>query len=234
MKASVNKLVIGLCAAAVAVAGTLGAVKIGRLAQPPAQPVILLDAGHGGFDGGAVAKDGTAEKDINLAVTLKLDALLRAMGFTTRLIRSEDTSVEDEGTSVRERKKSDIHNRFAMMEQNPGCLYLCLHQNYFPGASSHGAQVFYTAGNPDAKALAASLQAAIVADLQPENHRQIKPCTRDVYLIYHAKETAVLVECGFLSNAGDLANLKDDAYQSKLAFAICDGLIQYLNGRDDP
>ena len=234
MKKSVKRLVTCLCVAAVAVAGTLGAVQTGRLGQSSSRPVILLDAGHGGFDGGAVAGDGTAEKDINLAITLKLDALLRAMGFTTKLIRSEDTSVESEGSSVRERKRSDIVNRFAMMEENPGCLYLCLHQNFFSGASSHCAQIFYTAQNADAKALATALQEAIVADLQPDNHRQIKPCTKDVYLIYHAKETAVLIECGFLSNAGDLANLKDDIYQSKMAFAICDGLIQYLNGRDKP
>ena len=142
MKTSVKRLVTCLCVAAVAVAGTLGAVQIGRLGQSSSWPVILLDAGHGGFDGGAVAGDGTAEKDINLAITLKLDALLRAMGFTTKLIRSEDTSVESEGSSVRERKRSDIVNRFAMMEENPGCLYLCLHQNYFSGASSHGAQMF--------------------------------------------------------------------------------------------
>ena len=210
-----------------------GAIRLTDAKKATAPPLIVLDAGHGGFDGGAVAADGTVEKDINLAIVQKLDVLLRAMGYETLLIRDSDVSVEDEGTTVRERKRSDIRHRYEVMESHPGCLYLCLHQNYHTG-KSRGAQLFYTAENEASQALAAALQAAIVADLQPNNTRQIKPCTKDVYLIYHAKQTAVLVECGFLSDPGDRRDLKDEIYQRKLAFAIAKGLATYCNGRGPP
>ena len=232
MKRRLFHLGAALLAAATAAFALTGAATLTGT-EKKAAPLILLDAGHGGFDGGAVAADGTAEKDINLAVTLKLDAFLRAMGYDTLLIREGDVSVETEGHSVRERKRSDIRHRYEVMEAHPGCLYLCIHQNFHTGRSS-GAQIFYTAQNEDAKALAQSLQTAIVGGLQPGNTRQIKPCTKDVYLIYHAKQTAVLIECGFFSDPGDLRDLKDESYQRKLAFAITQGLADYLDGRESP
>ena len=178
MKRRLFRLGAALLAAATAAFVLTGAATLTGT-EKKAPPLILLDAGHGGFDGGAVAADGTAEKDINLDVTLKLDAFLRAMGYDTLLIREGDVSVETEGGSVRERKRSDIRHRYEVMEAHPGCLYLCIHQNFHTGRSS-GAQIFYTAQNEDAKALAQSLQTAIVGGLQPGNTRQIKPCTKDV------------------------------------------------------
>ena len=233
MKRRLFRLGAALLLAATAGFALTGAAKLTGGESKERPPLVILDAGHGGFDGGAVAADGTAEKDINLAVTLKLDAFLRAMGYDTLLIRDNDVSVETEGGSVRERKRSDIRHRYEVMEAHPGCVYLCIHQNFHTGRSS-GAQIFYTAQNEEARALAQSLQTAIADGLQPGNARQIKPCTKDVYLIYHAKQTAVLVECGFLSDPGDLRNLTDETYQRKLAFAIAKGLANYLDGRESP
>lgn len=229
------KLLSVVCVISVAVAGTLGAagrVYTAATTLSPAKaklPVIIIDAGHGGFDGGAVGLDGTNEKDINLAVSLKVDALLKAIGFETINVRTTDTSVDTEGNSIKQKKKSDILNRFKLMKENPDCIYLCIHQNRYSSASVHGAQVFYTKGNDEAKLLAQSVQDSIKDFVQQDNKRLIKPCTKDVYLIYNAKETAVLIECGFISNENDLANLKDSTYQRKLAFAIACGLTSYLN-----
>lgn len=235
MKARFLRYGTALAVSLAAVLLLTGAAKLTRKAasKPPDLPLIVLDAGHGGFDGGAVAADGTLEKDINLAVVRKLDVLLRAMGFETLLIRDEDESVETESGSLATRKRSDIRHRFDVMNENEGCVYLCVHQNFYTGRG-RGAQVFYTAGNAEAQALAGAIQTAVVEDLQPRNKRQIKPCTSDVYLIYHARQTAVLVECGFLSDPNDLRDLKDETYQRKLSFAIAKGLAAYLNGRDTP
>ena len=235
MRGKYIKWIAALCVAAIALGGTLGAARRIHLASAAVKPmpIIIIDAGHGGFDGGAVAPDGTAEKDINLAISLKLDTLLRAMGYETEMIRSTDTAVNTEGSTLRERKRSDIHNRYALMEKHRDSIYLCIHQNCYSGASSHGAQIFYTSQNAQSKALAESIQSTIVSSVQTDNHRKIKPCTKDVYLIYHAPCTAVLVECGFLSNPTDLKSLKNDDYQGKIAFAIIDGLTNYLYGSEE-
>ncbi len=235
MRGKYLRWVAAVCAAAVTVCGTVGAARRILLAAATVQPlpIILIDAGHGGFDGGAVASDGTNEKEINLAISLKLEALLRAMGFETVMIRTTDTAVDTEGSTLREKKRSDIHNRYALMEKHRDGIYLCIHQNCYSSASSHGAQIFYTAQNAASKALAESIQSTIVGSVQTDNHRQIKPCTKDVYLIYNAPCTAVLIECGFLSNPTDLKNLKDSDYQSKIAFSIIEGLTKSLYGSEE-
>ena len=191
--------------------------------------VILLDAGHGGEDGGAVGVGGVVEKDLNLAIALKLDSFLRAMGYQTILTRSSDTDLHDlTASNVRERKVSDIHNRFAMMEAlREKDLFVSIHMNKFPGSAAHGTQVFYSKNTPRSAVLAQSIQESVVRLVQPENTRQIKPSGDSIYLLYYAKKTAVLVECGFLSNAGDAEKLQDEEYQRQIAFAIACGVLEY-------
>lgn len=186
----------------------------------------MANSPHGGFDGGASAADGTCEKDINLSVSLKAEQFLRLAGFDTVMVRTTDCSVESGGNSIRERKRSDLMNRFALMKKFDGAIYLCIHQNYFGGASSHGAQIFYTPGNEQSKRLASDIQRVISSSVQTDNTREIKQCGKSVYIIYNAPITAVLVECGFLSNQSDLHNLKDEKYQSRLAYALCAALIE--------
>jgi len=192
-------------------------------------PVILLDAGHGGEDGGAVGIGGLVEKDLNLAITLKLDSFLRAMGYQTILTRTSDTDLHDVTVStVHERKVSDIHNRFAMMEAlREKDLFVSIHMNKFPGSGAHGTQVFYSKNTPGSATLAQAIQESVVRLVQPENTRQIKPSGDSIYLLYHAKKTAVVVECGFISNAGEAEKLQDEAYQNRLAFAIACGILEY-------
>ena len=190
---------------------------------------VIIDAGHGGFDGGATAPDGTTEKDINLAISLKLEKILTLYGYDVIMLRDTDTALNTEGDTTRSKKRSDIMNRYAVMEANPDSIYLCIHQNNFSASYCHGAQMFYCKSTDGSKELAECIQTSLKA-VQPDNDRVIKPCTDDVYLIYNAKTTALLVECGFLSNRDDLLNLKNEEYQMKLAFAISSGLNNYMNG----
>lgn len=194
-----------------------------------ALPVIILDAGHGGFDGGAEALDGTLEKDINLAITLKLRDLLAPLGFDIVMVREEDKGIEDNSnTSIRNRKISDLNNRLKLLNKYPNSIFLSIHLNKFEQASIHGAQVFYTTNVESSKLLAEEVQTAIVKMVQPENHRKAKPASKETFLLSKAKNPAVIIECGFLSNPTDLKNLKDEEYQAKISFAIICGLLNFL------
>ena len=194
-------------------------------------PVILLDAGHGGEDGGAVGLDGVVEKDLNLSIALKLDTFLRAMGYQTILTRTTDTDLHDAAAStVRDRKTTDIHNRFAMQEAlRDKDLFVSIHMNKFPGGGAHGTQVFYSKNTPSSAVLAQSIQRSVIRLVQPENTRQIKPSGDSIYLLYYAKRPAVLVECGFISNAEEAARLQQDEYQNLMAFAIACGVLEYTS-----
>ncbi len=192
--------------------------------------VIIIDAGHGGFDGGTSSDDGTVEKDINLKISLYIDEYLQIMGYKTVLTRDRDTSLEDEGlTTIRSKKTSDIHNRFALMEDFNNSVFISVHQNYYSQEKYLGMQVFYSPKNAtQSTRLAESIQQTTVEFLQPYNTRQIKSCPTSVYLIYNAVNPAVLVECGFLSNYEEAKLLKTDAYQRKIAFSIATGIINYI------
>ena len=192
-------------------------------------PVILLDAGHGGEDGGAVGIGGVVEKDLNLAVTLQLDYFLRALGYETVLTRREDCDLHaQEASTLRERKRSDIQARFAMMEAlGEDDLFVSIHMNKFEQASARGTQVFYSTNLPQSRVLAESIQETVVRLLQPENSRQVKPSGDSIYLLYHAPRPAVLVECGFISNYDEAQRLQNEQYQRELAFAVAVGVLEY-------
>ena len=111
--------------------------------NPFMQKTIIVDAGHGGDDGGAIGIDGTVEKDINLDVALKLEKILKFYGFNVIMTRTEDVMTCDDGLdSLRKRKVSDIHNRFDLMRKNPDAVFISVHQNKFEDTSQHGTQVF--------------------------------------------------------------------------------------------
>ena len=187
---------------------------------------IIIDAGHGGFDGGAVASDGTVEKELNLAVALKLDAVLRGIGYKTVLVRDCDTATNDP-TDGGKAKVSDIKNRVKLMDRYPNSIFVSIHMNKYSTTQPHGAQVFYSnvEGSQD---LAKLLQHSVATHVQADNKRVIKPTTKDIYLLNHATVPSVIVECGFLSNPSDLNHLKSQDYQLKLAVALSYGIIDYL------
>ena len=190
-------------------------------------PVIIIDAGHGGEDGGAVAQDGTLEKNINLDISLKLNDIMSVFGYNTRLIRKTDTSIHTSGETIRQRKVSDIKNRFAIINEYDRCLYISIHQNKFNDISVHGAQTFFSPNNEESKELADYIQKSISNHLQPNNKRTIKKSGTDIYLLYNATRPTVMVECGFISNQKELSNLINEEYQEKMAISISVGIINY-------
>lgn len=195
-------------------------------------PVVIIDPGHGGEDGGTQSEDGTLEKDINLAISLKINDILLSEGFNTVLVRDGDYLIYDESSStLREKKVSDIHNRMKIMGSYDDCIFLSVHQNYFTESKYSGAQVFYSKNNPESQKIALEIQSAIVSELQPDNTREIKESTTDIYLLYNAQAPAVMVECGFMSNKEEAANLCDENYQLKMAESIVKGLKQYLENK---
>lgn len=215
--------IVMLCAAILMVLA-LGVVdRRGAVATPYKEIRILIDPGHGGADGGAVAADGTQEKDINLPVSLTLRDLLRVLGYTVTTTRDTDVMLNTEGETLRQRKVSDLHNRLAMVQQAD--LTVSIHQNKFEQEKYDGAQVFYSPNREESKAVAEAVRASVVTLLQPNNTRPLKRGSDDVYLLKHAETPMILVECGFLSNVAEREKLKDPAYQRQMAFAICGGIV---------
>jgi len=193
---------------------------------------IILDVGHGGEDGGAIGAGGIVEKDINLSITLKTAKFLRFFGYDVKLTRKTDIMTCDEGLDTqRERKISDIKNRLAMLNDSQCLCFISIHQNIF-GGDARGAQVFYSKNEPESKKLAETLQYGISSLLQPENKRVIKEATKDIYLLHHAENPAVLVECGFISNSKEAALLSEDGYQNKMAFAIAFSSVKHLTEKE--
>lgn len=193
-------------------------------------PIIILDAGHGGFDGGAVARDGTLEKDINLNMTLNVNEMLRTCGYDVILTRDTDIGTESDPTdTISKRKVSDLKNRLKLINSYENGIFVSIHLNKFTTSTANGAQVFYSKNNPNSSVLGQSIQNSIVALLQPDNERVIKQGTKSTYLLHNAKIPAVIVECGFLSNSAELKKLKNENYQKEMSFSIFCGILNYIN-----
>ena len=171
--------------------------------------IIVLDAGHGGADGGASGPDGTRECDLNLAITLKTDAVLGLLGEKTLLLRSTDTDLSSsDAKSISQKKVSDIRRRVELTNSQPGAILVSIHCNTYSQEKYHGAQVFYTGG---AKEFGETMQLALKNGVDPTNARMAKAVSPDVYLMNHIKVPGILVECGFLTN---------QEYQTRLAVTI--------------
>ena len=201
--------------------------QLNELMQPAMEPValgrgraLILDAGHGGEDGGAVSITGVPESQINLAIVLKLRDVLGLYGVAPVVLREEDISLHDsEAGTLREKKRSDLKNRVAMVEEIEGGTLLSIHQNTYPGSRYHGTHVFY-APTEGSQKLAEHFQNSIKTALQPDNERAVKQIPDTVYIMNHVTCPAVLIECGFLTNPEEEALLRDEEYQRKLAAVI--------------
>ena len=184
----------------------------GNNADTDGIPTVVIDAGHGGDDPGKIGINGAPEKDINLRITEKLRQYLEADGIRVVLTRETEDGLYD--ASAPNKKVQDMKRRIEKIEQTDPVLTVSIHQNSYPEEYVHGAQVFYYNGSQD---------------LDPENHRQIKP-NDSYYLLKKTKGTIVIVECGFLSNAAEAGKLCDEAYQDRVAWSIHKGILQYING----
>lgn len=188
---------------------------------------VIIDPGHGGFDGGAGADDGTLEKDINLEISLRLRDFLTFYGCSVVMTRETDKGTEDDSAlNIAARKKSDMRNRLALMGRG-NSIYVSIHLNKFTTTAARGIQVFYTPNFESARLLGECIQNAVKENLQPENRRLIKKGYDSTFLLKKATVPAVIVECGFLSNKSDLIKLKDGDYQKKMAFCISAGIMQF-------
>lgn len=190
--------------------------------------IIILDAGHGGMDGGCTSANGDVEKNINLAILLDLRDMLKASGYTVLTTRDTDRSIHDDGVEgIANQKSSDMDNRLALFNSIQGAICISIHQNQFTDAQYNGAQMFYSDTNSKNAGLAQTLQNQFVNFLQPDNKREIKLCGKELFLCYYSKNPTVMAECGFLSNPEEAALLITEDYQQKIAFTIYSALIQY-------
>lgn len=188
---------------------------------------VIIDAGHGGVDGGAVSCTGIYESAINLQIALKLDDLMHLLGIQTVMIRDSDRSVYTEGETIAAQKVSDIKERVRIANTTPHALYLSIHQNHYSDDRYWGSQVFYN-DQSGSKIFAQLLQDQLRTFLQPDNKRQSKRSS-GVYLMERINCTGVLIECGFLSNPEEEAKLRLDDYQKKICCVIAATSSQYLN-----
>ncbi|MBR3629665.1 MAG: N-acetylmuramoyl-L-alanine amidase [Oscillospiraceae bacterium] len=194
----------------------------------PERRVIILDAGHGGMDGGCSSAAGDVEKNINLSILLDLRELLRASGYEVIVTRDTDVSIHDPGVEgVANQKSSDMDNRLAIFNSVQGAVCLSIHQNRFTDPQYSGAQMFYSDTNSRSAVLAQQLQQQFVAFLQPENRRETKLVGKELFLCYYSKNPTVMAECGFLSNPEEAALLVTEDYQQKVAFTLYAALVQY-------
>lgn len=191
--------------------------------------IILIDPGHGGIDGGAKSKNGTVEKDINLAISLKLKSNLEEKGYKVAMTREDDIGLYENGKTVKNKKREDLAKRVELKKITNCDLFISIHQNMFPQAKTKGAQVWY-AHNEESKKLANIIQESLKKNLDENNHRVCKPaCDQYKILRDNYKPASVIVECGFLSNPEEEKNLKDEQYQGKIATAIANAVEQYYS-----
>jgi N-acetylmuramoyl-L-alanine amidase len=191
--------------------------------------VILIDAGHGGYDGGAEGKTGIKEKDINLSISLKLKDRLKAEGFNVAMTREKDEALLDvRNVKYSSKKRQDLANRCKIKKEINPDLFISIHQNHFPQGQYYGSQVWYSSYK-ESNVLAHLIQENLKIDLDKNNKRVEKPA-RDDYKILRNNDTmpSVLVECGFLSNYNEEIKLKDELYQDLIAKSLTKSIKTYL------
>ena len=186
---------------------------------------FIIDPGHGGVDGGATSCTGKLESAFNLEISLRLNDLMRFLGYETRMIRKEDISIYTTGETIAQKKMSDLKERVRICAETDGAILLSIHQNTFPDSRYSGAQVFYppTEGSRE---LAEALQKALISTLNPGSNRQVKKA-EGVYLMAHISCPGVLIECGFLSNPEEESRLRSPEYQKALCCVIAATAAEY-------
>ena len=185
----------------------------GAMERPSLCPVIVIDAGHGAPDGGAVGVSGIREDEVNLTVAKRLEAMLGLLGYRRVMTRTENSCVATEGETIRQKKQSDLRNRVDFIRALPSAVVVSIHQNHFPDSRYSGPQVFY---NGRGEALAQKTQTALTDLLAPGSRRREKPAS-GIYLMEKIDHPGILVECGFLSNPEEEQKLTSADYQKKIA-----------------
>ncbi len=186
--------------------------------------IVIIDAGHGGEDGGAVSADGLKESDVNLSIALRLDQLLGLCGIPSKLTRDSDSiAYPDSAATTRQRKRADQEYRATLIRGTERAVLLSIHQNKYIAPGPKGAQVFYNriSGSKEFAVVMQDMLSVLCGD-----HRKAAPVSDEIYLLRQAACPSILVECGFLSNPEELAMLKTDAYRTKLALVLAAGCFR--------
>lgn len=198
-------------------------------APNPDRTCVVIDPGHGGVDGGATSCSGVLESELNLQIALRVNDLIRFLGYDTRMIRTTDISIYTEGNTIASQKVSDLKQRVKIVNETENAILISIHQNTYPDSRYSGAQVFY-ADDDRSKALAKQMQSTFTAALNPGSRRQCKP-SDGIYLMQNIRTTGVLIECGFISNPGEEAKLRSENYQKQIACVIGASLNTYLESK---
>lgn len=210
--------------------GNSAVAAFAQSASIPKRHRIVLDAGHGGEDGGAVSCTGKPESRYNLEITLRLNDLLHLLGYDTVMIRQDDSSVYQSGQTIAQRKLSDLKERVRIANRGTSAVLVSIHQNQFGEEKYSGAQVFY-AETKGSRLLAEQIQGSFVQMLNPGSRRSAKQGT-GIYLLEKVRVPGVLVECGFLSNFEEERKLSSAEYQQKIASLIAADVSTFLEGLD--
>lgn len=194
---------------------------------------VVLDAGHGGEDGGAVGKYGTSgsvlEKDLNLSIATKIKEMLEEKGYRVVMTRTEDKLLYTEEQNIYgQRKQYDLKNRLEIVKKAENPILVSIHMNRFSQEKYSGMQVYYSQNHADSQRIASIIQKTVRERIQPYNRRQIKKATSAIYLLNRATVPAVLIECGFLSNREECKKLSTEEYQKELSFSIVCAIIEYM------
>ncbi len=198
---------------------------------PTINRVLVVDAGHGGMDGGAVSRSGILESHINLEIALKLRRLLEQSGAIVLLTRDADVGLYSERGTIRNKKNEDLRNRKDLINQSEADIFISIHLNSFPQSQYYGAQTFYPKDSEKSKMLAELIQEELLRVLNNDNHR-VSKVKNDTYLLQNTNLPTVLVECGFLSNPMEEQLLQQPTYQEKVAWSIYIGVLRYFQEED--
>lgn len=190
--------------------------------------IIVLDAGHGGMDGGCSTAEGKTEKVINLNVVLNAKDMMQLFGYEVETTRDTDTSIHDKGVEgIRNQKVSDMDNRLEIFNMHPNAICISIHQNTYTDPRYSGAQMFYSESNDNNQRFATIMQNKFVELLQPDNQREIKRCGSELFLCHYCSNPTIMIECGFLSNPEEAAKLTTKDYQQKVSFTVLAGLCEF-------
>ena len=192
-------------------------------------PTIVIDAGHGGEDGGT-SGGGVVEKDLNLSIAKDLADMLRAAGFEVVLTREDDRLLYDPQSDYKGRKKQlDLAERLRIGESIENAVFVSIHMNSFSDSKYRGLQVYFSPNDPTSRELAESIQTSVAEHLQPDNKRSIKQATSRILILHQIKKPAVLVECAFLSNPDESSLISTEEYRKKLTFCIFCGICEFIS-----
>lgn len=217
-------VVIVMFAVVVAATVKVNEMEVLNMTGRNTKELIIVDAGHGGFDPGKVGVTGALEKDINLSIALKLQKILVDSGYQVIMTREEDQALCHEEAG--KKKLSDLKSRVSIINENDPALTVSIHQNSY-SAGTKGAQVFYYSNSAESKEFAAVLQNTVKEKLADGNHR-VEKGNDSYYMLKKSEGIFAIIECGFLSNPEEEELLKSDTYQQSMAEAIAEGIENFL------